>query len=200
MLRKSLTLIAALLLSANADASITGLGFGIHGGAVSGYNNLSLEESIGRADSTLRNFSLSKNMTNLGVHLNIGTLRIVQLDANIDYAWKKQKIYQDVNLTYSELSVIGTVRKSVKLAILSPYVGVGLGLYRSAYSISSGSITVVLPSNETKLGYHVKGGLELNIPLFPLSPYAEFRYHIIQTSKHSTKFYAMVAGLTLNLP
>lgn len=200
MLRRAVTFLAALLAGSSAYAGVTGLGFGIHGGVVSGYNNLTLEESVKDAYRNLTDFSLSKNMTDVGIHLNINTLRIVQLDANVDYAWKTQKVYQNVDLTYSTLAVTGTVRKSISLAILNPYAGVGLGLYRSAYSIKSGPVTVVLPSDQTKLGYHAKAGVELNIPVLPLTPYAEFRYHIIQTAKHSTKFYAVVAGLTLDLP
>jgi opacity protein-like surface antigen len=200
MLKKALVVSMLLWLCPAAYAGITGLGFGVHGGIVSGYNNKTLEQSVKDAFQSFTDFSLSKNMTGIGVHVKVGTLRIIDLDGSLDYAWKKQTVYQDIDLTYSIFSATASVRKSIPVGPLGPYIGAGLGLYRSAYSISSGSVMVVLPSDETKVGYHVKGGLELNIPMFPLTPFAEFRYSQIQASGEAVKYQQIFAGLTLNLP
>ena len=200
MITRMLAIATLILLCPAAYAGITGLGFGVHGGIVSGYNNETLEQSVKDAFQNFTDFSLSKEMTGIGAHVKVGTLRVIDLDGSLDYAWKKQNVYQDYDLTYSIFSAAASVRKSIPIGILGPYVGAGVGFYRSAYSISNGSVTVVLPSNETKVGYHVKGGLEFNIPVFPLTPFAEFKYNQIQTSGEATKFYQVFAGLTFDLP
>lgn len=201
MLRKTLIILAVLLSSANSYASLTGICFGVHGGIVSGYNNLTLEQSIKVVNS---NFSLKNNMPDLGVHVIIGTLRIITIDGSVDYGWKKVAAMQGVNLTYSTLSATASIRGSIPLAILSPYVGVGAGFYRNAYSLSvsgySYQVVIPLPSNETKVGYLLKGGVEVHVPLFPLTPFAEFRYNHIPTSGKATHYYQALAGVTLNLP
>lgn len=200
MLSRFLSGVLILLSCSAANAGVTGLGFGIHGGIVSGYNNFTLEESVKDAYRNLTDFSLSKNMTDVGIHINIGTLRIVDLDGSLDYAWNKQTVYQDISLTYSILAAVASVRKSIPVGPIAPYAGVGLGLYRSAYSIGNGSVVIVLPENGTKVGYHVKGGVGLNIPMFPIKPFAEFKYNQIQTSGKATKYYQLLAGLTFELP
>jgi opacity protein-like surface antigen len=184
-----------------AYAGVTGLGLGIHAGLVSGYDNPALEQSVKIAFQDSVDFGLSEDMTNIGLHLNVGTLRVIEFDASIDYVWKSQAVYQDIDLTYSVVSGSASVRKSFSVGILGPYAGAGVGVYRSAYSLSNeDNILAVLPSNETNFGYHAKVGLAFNIPMFPLSPYAEYRYNHVQTSDEPTKFYQITAGLTLNLP
>jgi opacity protein-like surface antigen len=200
MLNRVLAITLTLLITPAAHAGVTGLGFGIHGGIVSGYDNPTLEQSVKDAFQSLTDFSLSKDMTNVGIHLKVGTLRVIDLNASLDYTWKSQNIYQDIDLTYSVVSGSASIEKSLSIGILSPYAGIGLGLYRSAYSMSNSDVIVVLPSDETNIGYHVKGGLELNFPIFPLTPFAEFRYNQVQTSDEPTKFYQLTAGLTFNLP
>lgn len=200
MLRKTLIILGILIFSTNLYAGVTGIGFGVHGGLVSGYNNLTLEQSVKDAYS---DFSLTKNMPDLGVHVIIGTLRIITVDGSVDYGWKKVDVFQGLKLTYSTLSATASVRGSIPLAILSPYVGVGAGLYKNAYSLSGGPLghtVIVLPSNETKVGYLLKGGVEVHVPLFPLTPFAEFRYNHIPTSGKATHYYQALAGVTLNLP
>jgi len=200
MLSRILAITLTVLIAPAAHAGVTGLGFGIHGGIVSGYDNPTLEQSVKDAFQSLTDFSLSKDMTNVGIHLKVGALRVIDLDGSLDYTWKKQNVYQDIDLTYSLVSASASIKKSFSIGILGPYAGAGVGLYRSAYSVSNASIIVVLPSNETNIGYHVKAGLELNFPMFPLTPYAEFRYNQVQTSNEPTKFYQLTGGLTFNLP
>jgi len=200
MLKKALTLGALLLVSANAQASLTGIGFGIHGGTISGYNNLTLEQSVKAAYS---DFSLNKNMPDIGFHVVVSTLRIVTIDGSLDYGWKKVDVFQGLNLTYSTLSATASVRGTIPLVILGPYVGVGVGLYKNAYTLSGGPLghnVIVLPANQAKIGYLLKAGVDVHIPLIPLTPFAEFRYNHIPTSGNSTHYYQALAGLTLNLP
>lgn len=200
MLRKLFVFMAVALICPAAYAGVTGFGFGIHGGIVSGYNNLTLENSVKDAYQEITDFSLSKNMADIGFHINIGTLRVIDIEGSFDYGWKKQKVYQDISLTYSILSATAGLKKSLLMGPVSPYVGAGGGLYKSAYSIDNGSVVVVLPDDETKTGFYLKGGLGLSIPMFPLKPFAEFKYNQIQTSGKATKYYQILAGLTFELP
>jgi hypothetical protein len=142
-------------------------------------------------------------MPDLGVHVIIGTLRIITIDGSVDYGWKKVVAIQGVDLTYSTLSATASVRGSIPLAILSPYGGVGAGFYINAYSLSGGPLNnkiIVIPANATKIGYLLKGGVEVHVSLFPLTPFAEFRYNHVPTRGEATHYYQALAGVTLNLP
>jgi len=197
---KNIVLVVALTLTgAKAFAGLSGLGLGIHGGVISGYDNPALKEGI-PLDSL--GIELSEKMTDIGVHLNIGSFRIIEFDLNIDYAWKKQEIASGIDLRFSDFSMTASVRKSFALAALKPYIGVGVGQHWMAYSIEFGDqvIGVVLPEDESKVGYHFKAGVDLDFPLFPLTPYGEWRYNLIQTAGKSTKYSAILAGITLDLP
>ncbi len=198
---KKLILIASFVfLASNSYAGLTGLGFGIHGGLISGYDNQILEDSLGQYFLN-QAIDFSESMTNIGLHVNIGTLRIIEFDASLDYAWQTHEIIQNTDLTYSDFSVTGTVKKSIPVGVIKPYAGVGGGIHAMAYSLEqNGEIVGVLPDNETKIGYHFKAGVELNIPVFPITPSLEWKYNIIQTSGESTKYNSINLGLTLDLP
>lgn len=197
---KNIMLVLALTLTgARASAGLSGLGLGVHGGVVSGYDNPVLEEGI-PLDSL--GIELSEKMTDIGAHLNIGTFRIIEFDLNLDYAWKKQKIASGIDLRFSDISITASVRKSFALAALKPYIGVGVGQHWMVYSIELGGqvIGVTLPADESKIGYHFKAGVDLDFPLFPLTPYGEWRYNMVQTTGKSTKYSAILVGITLDLP
>jgi len=200
-LKKLIFLAAFLFFAPAADAGLSGLGFGVHGGVIFGYDNPILEQSI-LTDPQFTGFDLAGTMYDVGGHVNIGTFRIIEFDANLDYAWKKQELAPGIDLTYSDFSVTAAVRKSISLGVIKPYLGVGGGVHVNAFSLDIGGQTVgvVLPDNETKTGYLFKGGVELNIPLFPLTPYGEWRYNVIQTTGKSTKYSSIIFGLTLDLP
>jgi opacity protein-like surface antigen len=201
MSKKVIPIIAlTLVFFSSANAGLTGIGFGIHGGIISSYNNLTLEQSI---QAVYGDFSIEKNMPDLGFHVVISTLRIVTFDGSFDYGWKKLAVFNGLDLTYSTLSATASVRAQMTLSMIKPYVGAGTGFYRNAYSLSGEQLNggvIVLPADETKVGYLVKGGIELNIPMSPLTPFAEFRYNHVPTSGKATHFYQALAGLTLNLP
>lgn len=198
-MRNVLLVVALVLAGSRAFAGLSGLGLGIHGGVVSGYDNPALKEGI-PLDSL--GIDLSEKMTDIGAHLKIGTFRIVGFDLNIDYAWKKQEIVSGIDLRFSDFSITASVRKSIALAALKPYIGVGVGQHWMAYSIELGDqvIGVVLPEDESKVGYHFKAGVDLDFPVFPLTPYGEWRYNIIQTAGESTKYTVLLVGITLDLP
>lgn len=198
-MKKLIIIAITLALTPNAFAGLSGLGFGVHGGIVSGYDNPGLEESI---LGDFPAFELTGDMYDIGAHLNIGTFRVIEFDANLDYAWKKQEVISGVDLTLSDFSITASVKKSIKLGVIKPYLGVGGGIHIVAYSLDVGGqvVGVILPDNESKTGYLVKAGAEFDIPLFPLTPYGEWRYNVIQTSGKSTKYSSIIFGITLDLP
>ncbi len=201
MFKKSaLIIVTIFIFVSSAHASMTGIGFGVHGGMVSGYNNLTLEQSIKAAYG---NFSLKKNMPDVGIHLIIGTLRVVTIDGSVDYGWKKLGVFSGLSLNYSTLSATAALRASLPLGPIKPYAGAGLGVYRNVYSLTGdqlNGVAIILPADETKVGYLAKGGVEVNIPMFPLTPFAEFRYNHIPTKGNATHYYQVLGGVTFNLP
>jgi opacity protein-like surface antigen len=203
-LKKIIAICSLVFIAPGAYAGLTGIGIGIHGGIISGYDNPVLENSLVEQFAALPipiDIDFPDKMTNIGMHVDIGTLRIIEFDGSLDYAWNKHDLAPGVELTFSDISLSGTVKKSYSLAVLKPYAGVGVGIHAVAYSLEvPGLPGIILPSNETKLGYHVKAGMALNIPVFPLTPFAEWKYNIIQTSDKSTKYNSINVGITLDLP
>lgn len=187
-----------------AYAGLTGIGIGIHGGIVTGYDNPILENSLVEQFAGLPvpvNIDFPSKMTNIGMHVDIGTLRIVEFDGSLDYAWNKHDLAPGAKLTFSDISLSGSVKKSYPMAVLKPYVGAGIGIHALAYSLElTGFPGILLPSNETKIGYHIKAGVALNIPVLPLTPFGEWKYNIIQTADKSTKYNSINIGITLDLP
>jgi len=125
-LKKITLIVAFVFVVPSAYAGLTGIGIGIHGGIVSGYDNPVLEDSLIQEYPAM---DFADNMTNIGMHVDIGTLRIIEFDGSIDYSWKKHEIIQGVDLTFSDISVSGSVKKSFPLAVLKPYAGVGIGIH-----------------------------------------------------------------------
>ncbi len=199
MKKTLIALAASMICAATANAGITGLGLGIHGGIVSGYKNPILQESI-IINPTYAGFDLTNKMTDIGAHLNIGTLQIIDIVLDLDYAWKKQQIISGLDLTFSDVSIAASVKKSLPLPVVKPYAGLGVAMHWVAYSLSVGGHNIVLPDNQSKLGLIIRGGVELSIPMFPLTPFLEYRYNTIQTTGKAVHYSAIIGGLTLNLP
>jgi hypothetical protein len=177
--------------------AITGLGMGIKGGLIQNYKNSNLNSL-----PTQKNFL--KEMSLAGVHLNIGTLRIIHLEASLEYAWKKKEIMLEdkvkADFTINDLSLNGTAKYIFSFPVVKPYVGAGAGLHRLVYKISKGSYSVYLPENQNRLGFHGVGGLLLEFPMLPFEFFGEGRYTVIQTKDKATKYTTILAGLTFNLP
>lgn len=196
---KRITVLGTILLFAlvNSSFAITGLGFGIRGGIVAGLENDRLDDFIKGIDSTS---ALSKNMTMIGGHLKIGTLPIIDFELALEYAWKKKEITPDVDFTISDLGVIGSAKYHLGLPVIKPYVGAGLGLHRMVYKLEGYGGSLVVPDNESKLGYHGLAGVKIQPPMSPVEFFVEGRYTYITTENKSTKYSAIYAGGTFNLP
>jgi opacity protein-like surface antigen len=177
--------------------AITGLGIGVRGGLIQNYKNSNLDSLPTQKD-------FLKNMSLVGVHLKIGTLRIIHLEASMEYAWKKKEIILEdkikADFTINDFSVNATAKYIFSFPIIKPYAGAGVGLHRLVYKVSKGSYSMYLPENQNRLGFHGVGGLLLKFPTVPFELFGEGRYTIIQTKDKATKYTTILAGLTFNLP
>jgi hypothetical protein len=177
--------------------AITGLGIGVRGGLIQNYKNSNLNSLPTQKDFV-------KGMTMAGVHLKIGTLRIIHLEASVEYAWKKKEIILEdeikADFTINDLSLNATAKYIFSFPIIKPYVGGGAGLHRWVYKVSKGSYSMYLPENQNRLGFHGVGGLLLKFPAIPFELFGEGRYTVIQTKDKATRYTTILAGLTFNLP
>jgi opacity protein-like surface antigen len=177
--------------------AITGLGIGVRGGLIQNYKNPGLNSFTGQED-------FLKEMPLAGIHLKIGTLSIIDLEASLEYAWKEKEIVLEdrlkADLTVSDLSLNATAKYVFSVPAVKPYAGVGAGFHRMVYKISIGNYEGYFPDNENRLGFHGVGGLLLKFPVFPFELFGEGRYTIIQTKDKTTKHTTILAGLTYNLP
>jgi len=170
------------------------VGFGVHGGPITSLSNDDVEESIRTAYEDISDFDLESDMTNLGVHFAMNSMKLIGFIAAFDYSWRDQNIAGNVDLTSSIASLTGDVNVIIPF-VLSPFVGAGIGGYRTATSIDADTIAVILPDDETNFGWNVRGGLALDVPRFPLRPFAEWKYHRIEADNPVT-YHAINFGLT----
>ncbi len=177
---------------------ITGLGFGIRGGMIQNYKNDNLNVIPTQDQDWL------KEMPMLGAHLKIGTLRIIHLEASVEYAWKKKEIVLEgltkTEFSVNDLSLNATAKYLFAVPVIKPYLGGGVGIHRLVYGISNDAYSVYVPEDQSKMGIHAVGGILLSPPASPLEFFAEARYTSIQTDNESTRYTTILAGLTFNLP
>jgi len=177
---------------------ITGLGIGIRGGMIQNYSYDKLDLIPAQNKDWL------KEMPMVGVHLKIGTLRIIQLEGSLEYAWKKKQIVLDQNIkadfSINDLSFNATAKYMFSFPVLKPYLGAGVGIHRLAYGISNHTYSVYIPEDQSQMGWHGVGGLVLSPPVFPLEFFVEARYTHIPTKEKVTHFTTILAGVTYNLP
>ncbi|EQB63462.1 MAG: hypothetical protein RBG1_1C00001G1041 [candidate division Zixibacteria bacterium RBG-1] len=190
-----LTLGLVLLVLTSSSQALTGLGFGIRGGLVQNYDNPALD---------LSGVDLSR-MQMIGGHLNIGTLRIIDLEVSAEYAWKKKKdafapTFPNVDVTIADLSLNGTAKYKFNFPVIRPFVGLGLGWHRLVYSSSGPSGSYTIPDDENTWSWQPVGGVGLHFPAVPFEIFLEGRYTSIQTSGKNTNYTTIIGGLTFNLP
>lgn len=177
---------------------ITGLGIGIKGGIIQNYRNDNLN-SI-----PTQNQDWLKEMPMVGLHLKIGTLRIIHLEFSLEYAWKKKEIVLDnstrADFSVNDLSLNGTAKYLFSFPVLKPYLGAGVGMHRLVYGISKDAYSIYIPEDQNRMGLHGVVGIVLSLPAFPLEFLAEVRYTSIQTKNKSTRYTTLLAGVTYNLP
>lgn len=200
MLRKSIYVIAIFMLVTSLTISkaqaAPGLGFGVHGGVITGYNNETLRESIRQSFSDLSDFNLQKDMTDFGLHLDMNSFHIIAFDVTGDYMWRTQNIAftsggnrRSGSFRYGDASITGDVKATLPLAVIMPYVGIGLGVHRAIFSSTIGDVTAILPSDQTLFAWDGLVGFAISAPTLPINPYAEWRYTSVEAPN------ARVAGV-----
>jgi opacity protein-like surface antigen len=177
---------------------ITGLGIGVRGGMLRNYSDDNLDKIPTRDGDWLQ------DMPMMGAHLSIGTLRIIHLEASVEYAWKKKEIEMEnfikTEFSVKDLSLNATAKYVFSSPLLKPYVGAGAGWHRLAYEISNEAFSAFIPEDQNKFGYHGVGGILFSFPAFPLDLMLEARYTSIQTENEPTKYTTFLGGITYKLP
>jgi len=198
---KRLILAAVMVCCFTLPASaITGLGFGLHGGLGMNY---SFDEivPIGTVDTLV--IAFEDNLTVIGAHVNIGTLPVLDFILFGDYAWKSTDMTADYSFKVHDLSFGASVKKKFDvMPIIKPYLCIGGGMHAIVYSLKNKDTGVEVPlpvEDESKFGFHFGGGVEASFPVFPFAPFIEGRYNIISTSGESTKYFMLLAGISLNI-
>ncbi|MGB8657211.1 MAG: outer membrane beta-barrel protein [Candidatus Zixiibacteriota bacterium] len=178
--------------------AITGLGIGVRGGIVQSYRNNNLNSIPNRGKNWL------EGTPTVGVHLKIGTLRIIQLEASAEYSWRKKEITLDdqpkADFKTHDFSLNGTAKYVFSFPIVKPFLGAGAGMHRLVYSLSYKGSSIHVPEDQSRIGFHGVGGVLLSFPAIPWELSAEARYTVIQTKGDPTRYLTILAGLTLNLP
>jgi len=179
-------------------SGITGLGFGLRGGVIFSLDDPNTELSI-------------DNLPLIGAHLKVGTLPIIDFEADVSYS-KKSYDYEiavldtTVEIDYHDLSLNASAKYNLPLPLVmvKPYIGGGIGVHLlgSKLDIAKELITsgkLEPDFSTTKNSFHLLAGLKFHIPMIPFDIFAEGRYTVIQTNP-KTKYNSIYAGLTLNLP
>ncbi len=197
----TLTVLSVILI-AGSSFGITGLGFGVRGGYITGLNMGPVENWAGGLNF---NASLEDKMTMIGGHIKVGTLPIIDFEIAAEYSWKNMDLGEGYKLKFSDFSLLATAIYNLKLVptpMITPYFGAGIGTHKLVYSLDepSGAIIPFPIDNVTKLGYHGILGAKVHPPLFPLEFFAQYRYTYINTTDKATKFSTILAGATFNLP
>src|SRR4030066_1548987 len=98
---RKLALLSALIVGFcfTDSFAVKGIGFGVRGGYVSGYDNPNLVGTTGKIDK----------LQMLGAHIQLGFVPVVDAEVSGEYAGKTENdIYPGVNLTYGDFSVNGS--------------------------------------------------------------------------------------------
>jgi len=182
-------------------SAITGLGFGIHGGLGMNYSfsDVATDEVV----DSLVPVDFEDNLTVIGGHVNIGTFPVLDFTIFGDYAWKSTDISDDYSFKVHDLSFGASVKKKFDVApIIKPYLLVGGGMHAIVYTgknKATGAELLLHVDDESKFGFHFGAGVDASFPVFPFAPFIEGRYNIISTSGESTKYFMLLAGISINI-
>ncbi len=193
----ALSIVLAMALTGTASA-LTGLGLGIRGGIVTGFENKALDRVVQLVDSTA---ALDSKMTMLGAHLKIGTLPVLDFEFAGEVAWHKTQLTNKLDFTVADVGLIGSAKYNFNTPMVRPYIGAGVGLHIIVYAVDVYDLMIIIPEpdTETKLAYHGLGGLSFRPPAFPLEFFVEGKYTYVTTRDEPTKYATIFLGATLNL-
>ncbi len=210
-MKKLISITLLTLLFSVPSFALTGLGIGIHGGQTSNYSSDLLDNNLGDITDSLGlsigDTSFDEELYNIGAHIKVGTLPLIDFYGFVDYSWKKKEITNGLDFRISDVAVGVSARKGLGVAMLKPFAGAGFEIHHLAYSLETDAVefngipvaALVVPSNQNKIGYHFLLGVELNLPVFPVDPYIQYKYNWITTDDEPTKYGMIEAGLTFSL-
>jgi len=196
---KKLLMLTICLLFAVPSFAITGISLGLKGGLVTDYNQPGFTIPDQETD----------NMTLAGLQVRLSSLPMVDVIVTGEYAWRNDSysiLNEDFEVKRHDFLFSASAIYPVKLTPVSPYLGAGLATHSLGYdfvvpeSWSLEDYDIEVPGNETKLGYHLVGGLDFKLPVFPVSANAEFRFNWINTPQEVTKYNSITLGISYSLP
>jgi len=174
-MKKLMILAIAVLFMIPAWAN-AGMGLGLKGGVASSSD-------------------FDDNLTHVGADFRFG-LVMVELIISGEYSWKKYDL-GGYELTAHQIAGTGSLVYPIKLPVVSPYVGGGVGSHTFIFSYGESAGTEDL--TETKFGYHFIGGVKLGAPTMPIKLYAEYRHYWVPFEGETAKYYTLTAGIILGM-
>jgi opacity protein-like surface antigen len=194
-MKRLLLILVLLAVAAVPSHAITGISLGARAGL--GWN-------FEPGGLTVPGVEFDDKATDIGAQVKITTLPIVDFIFAADYIWKK-KDYEiggtDLELKISDFALTASVIKSFNFPVISPYAGGGIGNHHLSfqYTLVGNLAGLEVPGSTTELGYHVMAGVDVNIPMFPLSLTGEYRHYWVDTEER-TKFHTVTVGANFKLP
>jgi hypothetical protein len=190
----------ALLLSvlpSSPAAAFTGLGIGVKGGVVTDYKNPNLKVSDFEFD----------DLKFFGAFMTWGSSSFA-LELGAEYYWDKQQLSlldSEVEVDARDFYVGATAKYYFAFPLIQPFLGAGLAAHRFTYKYQGPlddfpEVTVIIPSDDTRLGYHLVVGARLGVPAFPFDLFLEGKIGRVNTDPEDTKFTVVSGGITLGLP
>ncbi|MBN2227111.1 MAG: porin family protein [candidate division Zixibacteria bacterium] len=187
-----------LLALAAPSFALSGISIGIKGGLAS-YN-----------DEVFTAPEVEDNDMNLvGGQIKISSLPIINLVVSGEYMWKSESIgygTERFDLDQHDFALSATALYPIKMKIISPFAGAGITNHNIGFdysvpqSLSLEENGIVIPGSDNRLGYHLIGGVDVDIPAFPVSLTAEYRQNWIDTDYDTVKYYSISVGANFKLP
>jgi len=170
-MRKVLLTTICLCLLASVQAG-AGVNLGLRGGILTGDD-----------------FEADDNLTLVGAECRITTIPFIHLIATGEYAWKKYDVLTS-EVTFSDMFFTGSAVVPLTMPVITPYAGGGVGSHTFKLKNDDDD-----SSSETKMGYHIIGGVILGMPTSPLSLAAEYRHFWVDYEDDTMKFNTITGSL-----
>jgi len=192
-MKKVLLILMCLLFTAPAYA-IIGISVGAKGGVASSVDLTAI--------SNISGLELDK-MNIAGLQFKFGALPKIDLIFTADYYWKTKKFElsggEAAEFSVSNLALTASAVYTIKMRIISPYVGAGIASHSLAFSVKGPWKIGSVPVDATEFGYHLIGGVNFSLPLIPLSFTGEARYNWIKTEHEKSDFISLTLGANMGV-
>jgi len=198
-MKKTICILACLLAGTVSAGAITGLEIGLRTGIVDNYSQPNL---------SIAAYDLDR-LNQIGGHVCFSNLPVINLVVGADYSWRKQTYTiasQAFEFKLRDLSVTASAIYPVKLPVVTPYVGVGIGTHSLSYeylrtvSLALADNGVFIPETSTYFGYHGMIGVKAALPAFPVGVFGEARVTRLNASGDDISFTTWAGGIFLALP